>query len=428
MAERRRRIPELDGLRVLMIFIVSWYHIWQQSWLAPVIELDVLAALAPFPVLMIRELFPGVLPVLPAVKLNLDWLVRSGYVWVDGTILLSVFLLYLPWAEAKRAGAPGPDTKEFYYRRARRVIPAYWFIVIMHLAVIALPWGLYRDRMPFMVKDLATHLTFTFTQFSDTYQYSNLGGAAWTLAILVQGYVLFPLIAAGMRKKPVVTLVSMALVCWGFRAWCLWGMTEYQMVVNQLIDFLDVYVLGILLATAYTALRPLRDKLAELKKRGLRFLWEAGATVMFFAFLYALVQMLKVQAQVGGSGLSSLQAGQMMYRPVFALCFGGLIFSAPFALLPLRKALGNPVSKFLGMVSMNYYLVHQTVAVHLKSRLKVPYPLPESISYGRPVAWQYQYTWLCIGVALVMATAVTYLIEKPGAKLMDRIRYRKKKE
>ena len=32
------RIPELDGLRVLMIFIVSWYHIWQQSWLEPVIH------------------------------------------------------------------------------------------------------------------------------------------------------------------------------------------------------------------------------------------------------------------------------------------------------------------------------------------------------------------------------------------------------
>ena len=30
-------IPELDGLRVLMIFLVSWYHIWQQSWLTPVI-------------------------------------------------------------------------------------------------------------------------------------------------------------------------------------------------------------------------------------------------------------------------------------------------------------------------------------------------------------------------------------------------------
>ena len=32
------RIPELDGLRVLMIFVVSWYHIWQQSWLTQAID------------------------------------------------------------------------------------------------------------------------------------------------------------------------------------------------------------------------------------------------------------------------------------------------------------------------------------------------------------------------------------------------------
>ena len=28
---RDRRIPVLDGYRVIMVFIVSWFHIWQQS-------------------------------------------------------------------------------------------------------------------------------------------------------------------------------------------------------------------------------------------------------------------------------------------------------------------------------------------------------------------------------------------------------------
>ena len=38
--KRPGRIPELDGLRVLMIFIVSWYHIWQQSWLTPSVSIE----------------------------------------------------------------------------------------------------------------------------------------------------------------------------------------------------------------------------------------------------------------------------------------------------------------------------------------------------------------------------------------------------
>ena len=59
-----RRIPELNGLRVLLVFIVSWYHFWQQSWLTPSIG-----------------------------RYSLDYLLRAGYMPVDGTILLSGFLL-----------------------------------------------------------------------------------------------------------------------------------------------------------------------------------------------------------------------------------------------------------------------------------------------------------------------------------------------
>ena len=94
MSKARMRIPELDGLRVLMIFIVSWYHIWQQSWLRPYIG-----------------------------SYSLDYLVRSGYVWVDGTVLLSCFLLFLPWARTMAEGTPAPETKDFYYRRFRRIVP-----------------------------------------------------------------------------------------------------------------------------------------------------------------------------------------------------------------------------------------------------------------------------------------------------------------
>lgn len=396
MAGRRERIPELDGLRVLMIFVVSWYHIWQQSWLQPWITVDFLN-----------------------IHRSLDWLVRSGYVWVDGTVLLSVFLLYLPWAEAKRNKAPNPDTREFYWRRARRVLPGYWFIVLLHLFAVALPWNLYGQNGPFLVKDLVTHLTFTFTQFSDTYLMTNLGGGAWTLAILVQGYVLFPFIARCAQKRPAVTMCTLALTAFAFRAWCLWGLTDFRMVVNQLINFLDVYALGILLATVYP---PLRDLCGKQEGKA-RYIRQAAATVLFLASLGGLVRMLEVQSMTG----SDLQRYQMIYRPVFALCFGGMTISAPFALLPLRKLLGNPVTRFLGAVSMNYYLIHQTAAVHLK-RMNIPAAVSDYPNQVGEQPWQTQYTLLCFGVSLVLAVLVTYLVEKPGGKLMDRIRARRQKK
>ena len=217
---REKWIPELDGLRVLMIFMVSWYHIWQQSWLTPVIG-----------------------------DYSLDYLMRSGYVWVDGTVLLSAFLLYRPYARNRLRGEPLPEIRSFYARRARRILPGYYTILALTFFGICLPWGLYYSPQ-YMVKDLATHLTFLFPFFSDTYIATPLGAACWTLAIEVQAYALFPWMARASMKKPRLTAGVLLACCLGFRAWCLWSLDEFSMVVNQLINFLDVYVLGCLLAAA----------------------------------------------------------------------------------------------------------------------------------------------------------------------------------
>ena len=385
MSKARMRIPELDGLRVLMIFIVSWYHIWQQSWLRPYIG-----------------------------SYSLDYLVRSGYVWVDGTVLLSCFLLFLPWARAMADGTPAPDTMDFYYRRFRRIVPGYYFITLAVFFAIALPWGLYESPQ-FLVKDLATHLTFTFTFFYDTYVATPLGAAGWTLAILVQGYLLFPLIARGVMKKPAATFGLMAAVCLGFRAWCIWALYDYTMVVNQLINFLDVYILGIAGAIAYVRLEKLRSGHGGKISRK----WQAIATVVFIGVFWGLLSLLRVQASAGS--YPDIQKRQMMYRPVYGVCFTLLALSAPFSLAPLRKLLGNPVTKFLGGISMNYYLIHQTVTVHLK-RLKIPASESAEPHMSGDLQWQMGYTALAFGISVLLAILVTYAVEKPAGKLLDKCR------
>ena len=391
MSEKRERIAELDGLRVLMIFIVSWYHIWQQSWLRPAIG-----------------------------SYSLDYLVRAGYLWVDGTVLLSAFLLFLPYARAARGGLPAPDTRDFYYRRARRILPGYYFIILTVLFAVALPWRLY-DSPQFLVKDLATHLTFTFTLFRDTYLSTPLGAASWTLAVMVQGYALFPLIARAAVKKPAPTLGVMCAVCFGFRAWCLWALVDYSMVVNQLVNFLDVYTAGILAALAYVRLEERRDRYAADGRR--KYLWQAAATAAFLAAAAVLLRMIRFQAGSGDYAL--IQRRQMIYRPAYALLFAALVLSAPFSLAPLRKLLGNPATKFLGAVSMNYYLIHQTVVVHLK-RLRFPPSVSDTPNTAGEQPWQNQYTFLCFGISLLLAVLVTYGIEKPAARLLDRLRTKRR--
>ena len=91
------------------------------------------------------------------------------------------------------------------------------------------------------------------------------------------------------------------------------------------------------------------------------------------------------------------------------------------AVLPLRKLLGNPVTKFLGGISMNYYLIHQTVIVHLK-RLRFPPSVSDMPNMAGEQPWQNQYTLVSFALSLLLAILVTYAIEKPAARLLNKLR------
>ena len=122
----------------------------------------------------------------------------------------------------------------------------------------------------------------------------------------------------------------------------------------------------------------------------------------------------------GSSNYPIIQRNQMLYRPVYAVLFGGLILSAPLSLMPLRKLLGNPVTRFLGGISMNYYLAHQTVIVHMR-RLRFPWSEAEYPNQAGEQPWQTRYTLLAFGISLAAAVLITYLVEKPVQRWMDRL-------
>ncbi|MBQ8200659.1 MAG: acyltransferase [Clostridia bacterium] len=378
-----RHIPELNGLRVLLVFIVSWYHIWQQSWLTPYIG-----------------------------SYSLDYLVRSGYVPVDGTILLSGFLLFLPHARSMLLGEPVPSVRVFYQRRVMRIVPSYYFTTLLMLFAVAIPYGLYYGNSAGMWRDVLMHLTFTQTFNAATYISTPIGVASWTIAIEMQAYLLFPLLAKAARKNPLATFAAMAAAALGFRCWCLWDLSDYNMVVNQLINFMDVYAAGMGASLIYVKLTTLYP---EEKRR--QRLWQAAATLLAAAAVYGLIQALRAQA--GSVNTSGIQSGQMIRRPVFAALLAILAVSLPFAARPVRFLMGNRLMGFLALISMNYYLMHQNIAVHLK-RVGFPPSVSATPNFDREVPWMYQYTWLCFGLSVLTAFLMTFLVEKPGAWLLGK--------
>ena len=170
-----KHVQAADGLRVIFIFLIGWYHIWQQSWLGPHLQIG-------------------------SYYLDLDPLVRTGYMWVDGMLLLSGFLSFLPYARAMRDGAPLPGARRFYRKRVARILPAYLFCLATVFFLDALPSGGYTAPK-YMWLDLISHLTFTQTFFSYSYFSTQLNVVLWTLAVEVQFYLIFPLLARASSGK-----------------------------------------------------------------------------------------------------------------------------------------------------------------------------------------------------------------------------------
>jgi len=371
-----KRIDVLDGVRAVMVLLVGWFHIWQQSWLSPHLPLA------------------G----------SLDFLLRAGYLGVDGLLLLSGFLLYLPYT----AGGKTPAVGAFYKRRLIRILPSY-LLCVLPLFVLSLLQGKYPDA-GFAVKDLLAHLTFTQTLFRDTYFSSPLNGALWTVAVEMQFYLLFPFLARAFRKKPALTWLCMTGAAFAFR-WFAYRQDDPSMYFNQLPAFLDVYACGFAAAAVYAALR--RRLGAGRWDRGIRLLFSVLFVVCACQFL------LIARGQAYDPVYGSAQRGQLVRRFPLAVTLSGLMICASCALPPIRYLLGGPLMRFLASVSFQFYIWHQLIAVQLKA-----WGFPPSESAAPWAAgeyrWQVNYTLLCFLTALALAALITYLFERPIARALRR--------
>lgn len=172
MNERYLRPAGADLFRVLAVGMVGAFHFWQQSWVG----------------------LPG-----------LDFLARSGGAWVDGMILLSAFCLYLPYAHAWVQRKEFPGCRGFLRRRAVRLLPSYYFAVL----VSALVWAAgHRPDRDFWL-DVGSHLLLIPTLVPQGYVYCRTNGALWTVGVLVLFYLLFPLLARAFYAWPLPVLAGL---------------------------------------------------------------------------------------------------------------------------------------------------------------------------------------------------------------------------
>jgi peptidoglycan/LPS O-acetylase OafA/YrhL len=127
-----------------------------------------------------------------------------GYLGVHLFLLLSGFCI--AWAYVGPRARP-LQVGEFAYRRATRILPPYYLVLLISLI-------LWLNEAPHstasIVAQLATHLTMTHNLHASTVL--ALNGPFWSLALESQLYVFFPLLLLGFRKWGVAAVLGVVFV------------------------------------------------------------------------------------------------------------------------------------------------------------------------------------------------------------------------
>lgn len=395
-------IGVLDGVRAFAIFVIAWYHIWQQAWVMPTKDLEWL------------EIFNYT-------RINLEWLVRYGFEMVDLMLLLSGFCLFLPYARTMVHGGEEPNLKQFYKKRVARIVPSYYFALLVALFV-ANQDDKYAD-LGAMWRDLIPHLFFVHTYTRDSYVLSQLNGVLWTLAVEVQFYLIFPFVAKLFKKWTVQTYFAMVAISWMFINWGIVDRVDeadYGMWINQLPTFFGVYANGMMAALVVVKLADVFNK--YLKERtGTERLQHKKQISYFFTMLSVICIFLfyRMMTEIGQA--ENMNRWQILNRFEMSLLFAVFVVACTFASSMLQLCFSNPVMRFLSGISFQFYIWHQWLACLLKNRRIPAWEGDVPPNQTGDTVWMDKYFWLCWLAALAAAIAGTYLIERPCTKLIMKL-------
>ncbi len=309
-ADGSRHVPALDGIRGLAVLVVLFSHVGP-----------------------------------PALR-------SAAGIGVGLFFALSGYLITGILADGK--GAPS-HARTFYVRRALRIMPLYYGVLILLLVVLPLvhrPRGdIYND----ISRDQAWLWTYTSNwlwAFKRTH--FDYVGHFWSLAVEEQFYLLWPLVVWHASREASLR-VAIAAVFVGFvgRLVCMAaGMTWLQMLflTPNCLDFLGY---GAIVALALRASGDRRSVADALRRR----LWLAGIPIA--SLLVASAAFAR-----GGRSFGVTLVELMTWAATAWLC-GLAVF---YAATDSPRVLGSRPLRVAGLYSYGIYVLHPFVLAYAHSR------------------------------------------------------------
>ena len=272
-------------------------------------------------------------------------------------LVLSGFLIFLPFVGAFLGQRPYQSARGFLIRRFIRIVPLYYTAII-------LVWTLRYSGGAEQWLDLFEHLTFT--QIFDTRHIFWTIGPAWSLAVEVLFYLGVALSApwlyrlcqrfATTRQRIIFLFgLAMAMGCASlvYKGWAFYVARIPEEDYAVYFGFLakaDLFALGMLLALGAVAARE------RLRLTGWQpVLWRLAALGLFGVVF--LVREQSVFVSLFFNSLCGLAA---------LLLLGSTVLQE--AESAWKRALAHPVFNFLGLISYSVYIWHEPILIELSRR------------------------------------------------------------
>ena len=324
-----------------------------------------------------------------------SWLSRYGWMGVDLFFVLSGFLIGQQ-VLAPLARGEGLSFRDFWLRRAFRILPAYWAVLALYLL-----WPDFREA-PGM--EPWWKFAGFFVNLSIDYTANAAFSHAWSLCVEEHFYVLFPLLAVAFARRGsrnALVAIVMALVLGGIAL-----RTAIWLHDSSLGDDRNWFVEDIYYPTWNRLDGLLAGVALAVWKTWRPAQWARVAThanlVCVFGLLTLAVCFWLFRERTG-------LLGNSVGWPVLSAALAMLVFAAaqPHGWLGGRAV---PGAGWLAAVSYSLYLIHKPV-----------YGLVEW-QWGEVLEGRGVVAFLAYGIAsLLAAAALHYAVERPALWLRDRV-------
>jgi peptidoglycan/LPS O-acetylase OafA/YrhL len=319
--------------------------------------------------------------------------------------VISGFLLYRPFVAARMEGRPRPSVPRFFRRRALRILPAYWVaLTVLSLSFPRAVPGVW-DHDPWVYYALIQN-------WKDYWIVVGLG-VAWSLCVEVSYYAILPAyaLAAGRWLRGMPPARQARIELWALGAIALASVVARtvmhsarphapfsHMLPGLLLWFAGGMAMAVL--SCRWAGRPVAELPRLLRVVTLRpwTSWAAALAVMLFA-AYGAGLPLTLYVQFTDT---SWLVEHLLYGAIGVLVVAPAVFGARGI---VAVALGNPLVKWLGLISYGIFLYHL--------------PFTGNLDFVNQRFGFVAFALAVAAAAIGCATLSYYLVERPFLRLKE---------